>query len=106
MRQIKQLAGGVIAEKFNIIGTAVEVAKVWEPREGHSTITSFDGAWYGQIGTERLPAELETLPCGDERYAAVKNWQAAKYARAYALILQAFPEMEGGRYDMGDITVW
>lgn len=106
MRQTVNLPGGLIAEKFNIIGTTVEITKVWEPRAAHSTITTHDGVWYGQIGTEGLPADLDHMPCGEARYIAVKQWQAEKYARAYALILQAFPDMSSGKRDMGEIEIW
>jgi hypothetical protein len=91
---------------------------VWVPTKpfdlvtGHSTITStcvddVEGGWWGRLGTDRLPADLDALPAmSDERIAAVVAWHDALYATAYALIRRAFPELNevGARESMGEIT--
>lgn len=106
--------GGVWVHRFNLIGTRAVVHQVYEPTGApgrsytHGSITTGpDGTWLGRIGTGDLPADLDALPArSDERYDAVKAWQAAEYDRAYAAILAAYPEAAEGRRDMGDIEVY
>lgn len=75
---------------------------------GHSTLTSFDDGtgWWGQVGTDRLPAELAALPGGsDERIARVREWHEEQYKLAYDLIIAAYPEAANGSRSMGEITI-
>jgi hypothetical protein len=59
------------------------------------------------VGTRGIPADLDALPYGDERARRVRAWYDAEYARAYPLILSAFPEAElGERRGMGEIEVF
>jgi hypothetical protein len=47
-----------------------------------------------------------------ERYAAVQAWQEDRYAEAYRLIFEAFPEAKtppvagGYRQSMGEVCTW
>lgn len=63
---------------------------VWEPSlmgapsrpaatYDHSSVTTFDGRWYGRIGSRRLPADVEALPGfgrpgHEKRREAVRRW--------------------------------
>jgi len=85
-------ADGKVLQFFRIHpGDGYYVADAWEPTSGpmggHSTITTFDGVWYGQIGTRRLPADLDALPAySDERSQAVRAWMAEEDAEARNLL--------------------
>ena len=106
-----EILGGFRVRRFRILGTATWVHQAWAPMDGFrfggpfSTIAHEEGRWWGQVGTDRLPTELDALPRGEERIARVHAWQDANYERAYELIERAFPEAVGGRHSMGDITV-
>lgn len=96
-----------IVKRTNIITTDMYVYSVWEPSAvmgRHSTITTFDGVWFGQIGTRPLPANIESLS-GPKRYEAVKAFHAAQYQEAHALIREVFPEAREGRTFMGEIEL-
>jgi hypothetical protein len=99
-----------LVQRYRILGTPCFVYQAWAPIPGlvfggpYSTITSDGGDWWGRLGTERLGPDLDALPRGEERVAAVRAWQQANDDRAYAIILRAFPEAAEGRRDMGEIT--
>ncbi len=72
-----------------IMGTSTTVYEAYEPSSvagNHSTITTIDGEWFGKIATRRLPAEINAMPIGLERSAAVDAFHKARYAEAYAAI--------------------
>ena len=76
-----------------IMGTSTTVYEAYEPSSvmgnhssSHSTITMIDGEWYGKIATRRLPADINAMPIGPERSAAVDAFHKARYAEAYAAI--------------------
>ena len=72
-----------------IMGTSTTVYEAYEPSSvagNHSTITMIDGEWYGKIATRRLPADINAMPIGPERSAAVDAFHKARYAEAYAAI--------------------
>lgn len=83
----------------------------WRPMVGFlpgnfSTFTSFDGreGWYGQMGTERLPEDIEALRGGSpERIAAVRAFSAQRDSVARDAIIAAFPEAMHGRPDGHEI---
>jgi len=106
--------GDVIVNRFRIIGTRTLVYQAlerWSSENGigsHSSLTSVDGrdGWYGRVGTKRLPANLDALPAmTQERFDAVDAWHGQEYDRAYAAIIAAYPEAEGGRRRMGEIEI-
>jgi len=103
-------AGQVKVHAVRIIGTRLVVYSAYEYGDGttrtHSTVQNFNGRYWGRIGCASLPAELDALPArSDERWAAVRTWQASEYERAYAAIVATFPAAADGRRSMGDITV-
>lgn len=76
----------------------------------HGTISSMPGlaGVYGQIGTRRLPEEVEKgLPTYLGRLNAVLQHRAPEFAEALQYILEACPEMKNmeGVQSMGTITV-
>lgn len=98
-------------KKTKIIGTNITVFSAWEDCPsifyGHSTITHEDGQWWGRIGTAMLPDALEKLPAfSNERIDKVSNWHEEEYQRAYSLILESFPEAQGGKKFMGEIEIY
>ena len=93
-----QQMGDAIVQYCPIIGTNTVVLSVWVPSKlcgNHSTITTIrcgiteSKKWYGRMGTERLPEDIDALPCGEGRFAAVKQYHEQLYADAYELIYQS-----------------
>jgi hypothetical protein len=73
----------------------------------HHTITSFvgvQGVW-GKLGTENIPAAIDTMPTGMERSAAVRAWRTARQAAARAAILAQHPEAAAGIADGAEIEM-
>jgi len=110
-----RFVGQFLVRRYRILGTQTVVYDAWEPDEriartgveifGHSMLTHHAGRWWGQIGTGPLPASVDALPTrSDERSHAYRVWAVAEHARAYALIMQAFPEAATGRRHAGEIT--
>ncbi len=101
--------GDKAVHKYNIIGTNLIVYNAWEPSSitgKHSTITFIDSKCYGQIGTRRMPPEIDVLPAGsEERIKAVRRNYEEQYQEAYRIIIEAFPEASAGTRDMSDIEV-
>ena len=113
--ETRALPCGAIVQKYGIIGTTTTVYRAYRPSSvcgDHANICTIGGAWYGDVASERPPADVDALPPrSTERFVAVSNWYAAKYAEAYQLIFAAFPESRtpgrrGGRQDMGSIETW
>lgn len=97
--------GSAVVRATQLIGTSTVILSAWEPTgsndlfgaKSHSTISSLGGLFgekfFGQVGTERLPADLAALPRGAERIEKVTAFQKAREAEAIDLILSAFPEI-------------
>lgn len=90
--------GNVVVRATRTIGTMVVVFSAWEPSAmmgKHSTITTFDGEWYGQIGSRPLPTYIELLKGGSpERSEALRQFRQAQQIEAFGAIRAAFPEAE------------
>lgn len=74
----------------------------------YSTITYLGSIRYGQLGSEKLPDELEALPAySEERKQAVGYWHAMIWERAHSWIFAAYPELLGSelRKFHGELTV-
>lgn len=59
---------------YNIIGTDRVAASLYESGElasTHGTVTTIGSRCYGLVGTRVLPKEVEVLPVGPERSAAI-----------------------------------
>lgn len=103
---------GFVIQRTPIIGTTCVIFSVWEKGQitgTHSTITTINGEWYGRVGTERLPADLDALPAySNERAAAVRAWQLRRYERAYDIIAHSEygHEAMNGRYSMGQVEIY
>jgi hypothetical protein len=103
-------------QKTKIIGTDCTVFSAWAPDTDRlaapygafSTFTHFDGERWGRIGTERLPAELDALPRGEDRIAAVRRFHEGRYAAAYQAIEEVFPFLRNAkaRASMGEIETY
>lgn len=111
VRVTRQTAAGVVVQGYSICGTDVVVFDAWEVSKvmgPHSTITHFEGRQetFGRIGTRRdVPAEVEALPSGPKRWAAVDAWYADQHRRAVAAIREAFPELGAdGREDSAEVV--
>lgn len=107
--------GNVIILRTPICGSRCVNYSAWQmPVDGewprHGTIMSFDGVvgHCGRIGTDPLLPSLDALPArSEERYTKVMAFINANRDRAYALIVQAHPELATtGTRDMGEIEVW
>lgn len=83
----------VRTKRRQIIGTKTVVFSAWVPSAlmgGHTSLDRFDGdnRWWGQMGTERLPPELEALPAySQQRLEAVQRWQRQKNEAALDRIM-------------------
>lgn len=93
----------VLVRRARIIGTDRLYYSAWVPsvlmappgQMGHSSINGFGGhiGWWGEIGTERVPPELDALPAfSRDRSDRIGQWSRQNYARAHELICRAFPE--------------
>ena len=111
---IERTIGSRIVRKTQIAGGGNWTSfSVWEPTSvggsgghSHSTITTIDGKWYGRLGTQALPAELDALPAlTNERIDAVQAHYDRLYLEAYTLIETAFPSAAAGRQSMGEIDI-
>jgi len=93
-----RLPDGKIAHRFDIIGTPIVAYEVYEPYQGHSTMTTYEGQWLGSFTTRPLPPEIEALPgykhgCWPvERITAVKAYHAALEQESEAIIRVTFPQ--------------
>lgn len=108
-------ANGVVVERYRILGTDIFVHVAYEPlvksKEhpfgDHSTITTIDGKWFGQISTTYLPETFKDLKVGSkERTDAVIEYYASEYQRAYAEIIEVFPYCANGTKYAGQIEVY
>jgi len=107
--ETRSLEGGVVVKRYNIITTDLWCYRAYEPSSimgAHSTITTIDGKWYGEIGSRRLPGWMDAMPSGDERSRVVGEYIEANYEQEYALIVRAFPEAANGRRSMGEISIY
>lgn len=103
----------IVVRRYRIIGSPTVCYDAYTESGlmgRHGSITSLEGyahSWWGRIGTERnLPDAIEMLPNrSPERVAAVQAWYEENYERAYAAIVQAFPEAAKGRRTMGTIAL-
>ena len=76
---------------YRIIGTPTVVAEVLEPGDlasTHSSVTTVSGKWYGTLGT-RVLKEVEALPRGDARLAAVHRHRDHQVTWIHNLISKA-----------------
>lgn len=97
-----------IIQRSRVIGTNTVVYTAWEPsklRGNHSTVTTFDGKWYGRIGTDPERALFDHIPVGDDRSEAVQEAYEQRFRVAYDAILKAFPEAAIGTRSGGEIAV-
>lgn len=91
----------VVVEVGRILGTGLVILDVWEvsDRSGfigsHSTISANrdpQGRWMGAVSTRRLPAEIDSIPFGENRIAAVRAFhQALDQAAALAIATVVLP---------------
>lgn len=99
----------MIVVTTRVIGTRIDVFSVWERTSGyagpHSSFFTIGDVLMGKVGARRLPFEIDVLPRGDTRLAAVTAFQQAQYEEAYAAILAEYPQAAQGRRDMGEITI-
>ena len=81
------LAGGFGTP--HVVFEALEASKVMG---AHSEITTTPtGEWVGTLTSRPIPADIEALPVGPARWAALDAFRAANEAEAYAAINAAFP---------------
>lgn len=107
-------ANGLTVQRYDIIGTAITVYGAWEPTAptgralyAHTTIQTIEGRSMGRVGTRGLTPELHALPSfSDARMDAIDAWHEAQEQEAYAAIIAAFPEAQGGRRTEGQIETF
>lgn len=111
--EIKTLRDGTVVRKYNIIGTSGWTFEACVPVESFSGsgYSSFsrgeDGQLLATLGSEGLPAEIDSLPAySDERSIAVRAFRVSVCEKAYAKIAEAFPEAAVGRQEYGRLSVW
>lgn len=106
-------AGEFVILRYVIITTPFVEYRCYErceERAGytHSTYTFEEG--FGKLGlvsARALPPELDELPFGEERAAAVDRWRHVIAAQCIAAIREAFPdvmERKGARVDGANIS--
>lgn len=104
---ITRTANGCTVATWQIIGTKTRVFAAFVPSSysgNHSTLMTIGGQCCGQVGSERLPAELDALK-GEERFQRVRAWRGERQRIAHEAIVAAFPEARLGRPTMAEIEV-
>ena len=117
----KRFVGPAVVSRYRIITTNIWVYEAREPMTTHRAMMSIhhpNGAlissatfgerrydWFGSIGSQDLPPEIEALPRGEGRVAACKAWRESEAHRAHEAILSAFPEAAHGEKRGADIEV-
>lgn len=105
------LPGGIIAQRYQIIGTNHYEYRALRPTadgqyHGYSSFTRVDDVLCGVVGTESLPADLDSLPpYSEQRLKAVTAWQHERYEEACRAILEAFPEAADGTRSANGISL-
>lgn len=105
------LPNGIIAQRYRIIGTDHFEYRALRPTtdgeyRGYSSFSRIGNALCGVVGSELLPADLDALSAySQERFDAVKAWQAERYAEAIDAILEAFPEAAEGTRSINGISL-
>lgn len=107
-----------IVKRTPLADCPVATLSVWErttAANNHGTTHSFPrdgGGWklWGRLGTNWLTPELEAMPMGaPERQTAVWDYFQGLYAKAYRVILAAYPELNDPNVcqvrDLGTIEI-
>lgn len=101
--------GAVIVHKYSVAGcrslvvfAAYEASSYFGP---HSSLMTLDGQTCGSLPSRRLPADIDAIPVGPARFAAVDAFRAANEAAAYEAIVAAYPEAADGRRQNGEIEL-
>jgi len=107
--------GRYLIHRYAISGTNLTVYEVREPSElcgPHSNIMRHKhphhSGYWGELGTRRLPPELDSLPAmSEERASAVRAYHDALYSLAYEAIERSpyGPETAGATRRSGELTV-
>ncbi len=99
-----RFVGPIAVQRYRIISTNLWIYRAVEPRTTHKSICTIDRSdgkcehfgrrydWFGDIGSQELPAEIDALPVGEARYAACVAWRKSESERARIAIEAAFPE--------------
>jgi hypothetical protein len=111
----EHLRPAVVIRRTAIAGTNIFVYSAWRYFGSVLLLRSAAGApyhtiasaesfgdprpgWYGKLGTERLPADLDALTPGSrERYARVTAWQSEQNSQAI-LAIEADPEVAASTF--------
>lgn len=96
-----RMVGDCMVKRYNIIGTRNWVHAAYTPMnswDDYDTLTSIGESWYGRIGTQRLSS---TLPSEEERTQQIRTKYEEQFRRAYALIREAFPEVDSFQINPG-----
>jgi hypothetical protein len=112
----KVLPNGILVQRYNIIGTNWWCYEAHVPQEGLtggcSSICHELDRWWGKIGTEPLPPEVDAIPArlngqwNQARFDACDKFHQERYEAAYTAIVEAFPEAANGRRSMGTIDIF
>ncbi len=115
VRQIVTVADQeILVKKYRVIGTRVVCYNAYELDmfgtgrfPNHSSITHDDASnrWWGQLGSRELPPEIDALPVGPERWAAIDAYRDAQHELAYRAILAACPEAAQGERRRGEVEI-
>jgi hypothetical protein len=82
-----------IAHRYNILTTPFVGYAVYEPMRNHSSMTTHEGKWLGDVTTRRLPDELEALkPYSKERSDAVTTYFECVKKFAERIVKDTWPE--------------
>ncbi len=114
--ETRYLPCGAAVQRYEIIGTGTNVYRAHRPAPRYTgpyhTFTTIADRLFGEVSTAEPPADVQAMPCGPARVAAVRAWYDSQYAESYRLIFAAFPEAKappvggGYRQDAGAIYIW
>jgi hypothetical protein len=105
---------GAAVQRYSIIGTTTTVYRAHRPAPGYMgpyhTLCTIDDKLFGDVSTHEPPPDVDAIPPGPARVAAVHGWYDSQYQEAYRLIFEAFPEAKyppvAGGYRQSDGTVY
>ncbi len=116
--EVKKLhSGNIVVQRYHMLPTPKPgepyqwIYTAWEKVEGifdkrHHSLTTFDGQWYGKIGTDPDPDRFDHLPVGPERTEALHEEYRRRAWIACEYIYDAFPETRGHWADgFGEISI-
>lgn len=88
----------------------IVIYSAWEYGTGAGIYRRFESGYLARIGMLDIPESIRRMPCltfdqRKERGVAIRENYQQQYERAYAAIIEAYPEASEGKRVRGDIIM-